>query len=180
MSEAAKKIIGQILGIIAMALTFLSYQMNSKKSLLFVQTFATAFMCASYFFLGAYSGCALTAVSVVRNIVFYFQSQETNFHYYSGFGFGLLMIVAGAFFWQGYVSLIIIIAIAANTVFMSFGDPQLLRKSILFTSTAVFVYNVFVFSIGGMANETIAIISSIIGIVRFRKDKGSEATSKQS
>ena len=34
--------------------------------------------------------------------------------------------------------------------------------------------NLFVFSIGGIANETLAIVSSVIGIIRFRKDKNAE------
>ena len=99
MNPLTQEIIGQILGIIATIITFLSYQMNTKKTLL------------------------------------------------------------------------IIFALAANTIFMSFGNPQLLRKSILLTSTCVLIYNVFVFSIGGIANEGISIISSVIGIIRFRKEK---------
>ena len=35
----------------------------------------------------------------------------------------------------------------------------------------VLIYNVFVFSIGGITNEAVAIVSSIVGIIRFRKTK---------
>lgn len=66
-----------------------------------------------------------------------------------------------------------IVALPVNTVCLSFGKPQLLRKSILFTCTLILIYNIFIRSIGGMANETLGIVSSIIGIVRFRKDKRS-------
>jgi hypothetical protein len=31
------------------------------------------------------------------------------------------------------------------------------------------LYNVFVFSIGGIINEGLAIVSSIIGIIRYKK-----------
>ena len=72
----------------------------------------------------------------------------------------------------GYVtvSLLIIVALAANTVFLSFGNPQLLRKSILATSSLVLLYNIFVFSLGGIANEALAIGSSVVGIFRFRQE----------
>ena len=80
------------------------------------------------------------------------------------------MVVVGAFSWQGPVSLMIIVALAANTIFMSFGNPQLLRKSVRGTSTLVLLYNIFVFSIGGIANEGLSIISSAVGIARFRKE----------
>ena len=84
------------------------------------------------------------------------------------------MAVLGIFSWQGPISLLIIVALIINIFFLSLGNPQKLRYSILFTSTMVIIYNIYVFTIGGLMNEAIAIISSIIGIVRFRKDKKKE------
>ena len=164
-------IIGQVLGIAATIITGISYQMNSKRSLLLVQTIATLCTCLAYLFLGAASGFALNIVCIVRNVVFYFQKNTGKGPLLTASLLALCMVVIGAFSWQGPVSLLIIVALAANTVFLSFGDPQLLRKSILGTSTMVLLYNVFVFSLGGIANEALAIISSIVGIIRFRKEK---------
>ena len=90
------------------------------------------------------------------------------------------MVVLGIFSWQAWFSIFLIIALAANTVFLSLGNPQLLRKSILATSSLVIIYNLFVFSIGGLANEALAIISSIIGIIRFRKTKNLKEATAQS
>ena len=172
-------IIGQILGIIATAITFLSYQANTKKWVLIIQTSATAFTCFSYFFLGASSGLILNVVCILRNIVYFFQKEKTLSNYvWSGIFTGA-MIVLGILSWQAWFSIVLIIALAANTVFLSLGNPQLLRKSILATSSLVIIYNLFVFSIGGLANEALAIISSIIGIIRFRKTKNlNEATAQ--
>ena len=164
-------IIGQVLGIAATIITGISYQMNSKRSLLLVQTIATLCTCLAYLFLGAASGFALNIVCIVRNVVFYFQKNTGKGPLLTASLLALCMVVIGAFSWQGPVSLLIIVALAANTVFLSFGNPQLLRKSILGTSTMVLLYNVFVFSLGGIANEALAIISSIVGIIRFRKEK---------
>lgn len=173
-----EKIIGQTLGVIATLVTFLSYQTNTKKAVLTVQSIATACTCLSYFFLGASSGFALNIVCLIRNVLFYFEKENTLWCYLTASGLALIMIGLGILSWQGYVSLFIIVALAANTVFLSFGNPQLLRKSILFTSTAILIYNVFVFSIGGIANESLAIISSIIGIIRFKGAKNNETQSK--
>jgi hypothetical protein len=164
-------IIGQILGIIATIITFLSYQMNTKKSLLAVQTCATACTCLAYLFLGAASGFALNIVCITRNVVFYFTKKGTRLNYIATACLTLAMIILGAISWQGYVSLLIIVALALNTVFMSVGDPQLLRKSVVFTSSLILIYNCFVFSLGGIANEGVSIVSSIIGIIRFYKGK---------
>ena len=164
-------IIGQILGIIATIITFISYQANTKRSLLIIQSIAALCTCLSYFFLGASSGFALNIVCLARNIAFYFQNERSKFNYISAAMFSVAMIVLGALSWQGWISLLIIIALAANTIFMSMGNPQLLRKSVLGTSSMVLIYNIFVFSIGGIANEGVSIVSSAVGIIRYRRAK---------
>ncbi len=165
-------IIGQILGVIATALTFVSYQVNTKNRVLIVQTIATLFTTASYFFLDALSGLALNIVCLVRNMVFYFQQPSSKLNKLCACILAGIMIVLGIFSWEGWYSVFLIAALSANTIFLSLGNPQVLRKSILITSSFVLAYNCFVFSIGGIANEALAIISSIIGIVLFyRRNK---------
>ncbi len=166
-----QQIIGQALGIIGTILTFVSYQAKTKRSLLIIQSSATLCICISYLLLGATAGFALTVVSLVRNAIFYMQKEKTRAAYVSAGILALVMTVVGFFSWEGWYSLILIVALAANTIFISLGDNQLLRKSILVTSTMVLIYNVFVFSIGGITNEAVAIVSSIVGIIRFRKTK---------
>ena len=162
-------IIGQLLGIFATIISCCSYQMNTKKSLLIVQTCATACTCLSYYFLGASSGFVLNIVCSLRNAAFYFLNGKKAT--YASVLFATAMCVLGAFSWQGYISLLIIIPLVINTVCLSLGKPQLLRYSILLTSSTIIVYNVFVFSIGAIINETVTVISSIVGIVRFRSKK---------
>lgn len=170
MMPQTQQIVGQILGILATVITGISYQMNTKRSLLLVQTAATACTCLAYLFLGAASGFALNVVCIIRNVVFYFQKGSGKGHMIPALLLATAMVVLGALSWQGPVSLLIIAALAANTVFLSFGNPQLLRKSILGTSSLVLLYNIFVFSLGGIANESLAIVSSLVGIVRFRQE----------
>ena len=171
MSPQTQQIIGQALGILATVITGISYQMNTKRSLLLVQSAATACTCLAYFLLGAASGFALNMVCIIRNVVFYFQKGSGKYHMLSASLLAAVMVVLGALSWQGPVSLLIIVALAANTVFLSFGNPQLLRKSILATSSLVLLYNIFVFSLGGIANEALAIGSSVVGIFRFRQER---------
>ena len=170
MAANTQLFIGQALGILATVITVISYQMNTKRSLLLVQTTATACTCLAYLFLGAASGFALNIVCILRNVVFYFQKDSGKVHTVSALALALAMVVVGALSWQGPVSLLIIIALAANTIFMSFGNPQLLRQSVLGTSSMILLYNVFVFSLGGIANEGLSIVSSVVGILRFRKE----------
>ena len=168
------EIIGQSLGIIATIITFISYQVNTKSRLLIIQTSATFCTCLSFLFLGASTGFALNIVCIARNISFYFQKDKSRAHTATALSLALVMIVLGIFSWQGPESLLIMIALAANTLFMATGDPQLLRKSVIVTSGMILAYNAIVFSIGGMTNEGISIISSIIGIIRFSKEASKE------
>ena len=164
------EIIGQILGIIATVITFISYQVNTKSRLLIIQTTATLCTCLSFLFLGASTGFALNIVCIVRNVAFFFQKDKSTAHTVTALALSLTMVALGVLSWQGPVSLLIMIALAANTLFMATGNPQLLRKSVIVTSGMILVYNAIVFSIGGMTNEGISIVSSIIGIIRFRKE----------
>lgn len=167
-------IIGQILGIAAMLLTLLSYQMNTKKSLLALQSTATLCTCLSYLCLGASSGFALNIVCLLRNFCFYFLKEKSTASYICTAFAIIAMSVLGVFSWQGPISLFIIAALVINTIYMSLGNPQLLRKSILVTSPMMIVYNIAVFTIGGICSETLAIVSSVLGIIRFRKATTSE------
>lgn len=77
----------------------------------------------------------------------------------------------GALSWQGPMSLLIIVALAVNTLFLYFPNVQNLRKSILVTSTLVLIYNIFYSVWSGVLNELIAISSAVMGIYRYRKAK---------
>ena len=163
-----QEIIGQIIGIIATIITVCSYQVNTKRLLLITQTSATLCICISYLFLGASSGFALNIVCIVRNLLFYVLKSGSRENLICACLLAVSMAVTGAFSWQGPISLLIIVALMINTVFLSFGKPQLLRYSVLFTCSMILAYNIVIFSIGGIMNEGLAIVSSAVGIVRFR------------
>jgi len=166
-----KEYVGQALSIAATLMTLISYQQNKKNRVLFTQTAASVLMTLGYFFLGASSGFLLNVVVVIRNLTYFVLGDRRRACIAAGLAFAAVMGVLGAQSWQGWYSMLIIVALMVNTVVLSLGEPQLLRKSILFTSSSILVYNVFVFSIGGIANEAVAIVSSVVGIIRFRKKR---------
>ena len=169
MSPLTKEILGQAISILATLCTIVSYQFNDKRKLLVAQTLSTALLSASYFFLGATSGFALNIVGIVRNICFYFQPKTGKLPYITGVLFALAMGVVGVLSWQGPVSLLIIAALMVNAVCMSVLSAQGLRISILFTCSAILTYNIFVFNIGAILNEGFSIVSSAVGILRYRQ-----------
>ena len=80
------------------------------------------------------------------------------------------MLLPGALAWQDWYSLMPMISLIINTYFMSREDPQLVRKSILVSSPIMIVYDVLVASYGGIMFESVIIISSLIGVLRYRQN----------
>lgn len=161
--------IGQLLGFAAIIFGFVSYQMKTKTGVLIFQSATTLAFTLHYLLIGALSGMALNLIALVRNVVFW-RFGDRKIPKSLSIGFALVMGVVGILNWDGWFSIFILLGLVINSYCMSFENPQSIRKSILVTSPLVIVYNAFVLSVGGIVYESIAIISSIIGIVRNRKD----------
>ena len=115
---------GQFLGLVAVVLGFLTYQMRTPRQLLLIQAVTCIVFCAHYFLIGATSGLVLNAVGVVRNIVYYNRDKKLFSGAYVPYVFALIMLVLGIFTWQSWYSLLVIVGLAINTVCMSLQDAQ--------------------------------------------------------
>ena len=162
-------IIGQIIGIIAMAIFFISYQFKNAHKLMIVQCIGVLAMCTHYLLIGATSGLILNFVCLVRNICYANRNKKFLSGIWVPIFFCTAVGIVGILSWQDYYSIFIIVALIINTAFLSQSNTQFLRYSILLTSPLVFIYDVFVLSVGGMANEALAVTSSIIGIIGVKK-----------
>ncbi len=167
-------LLGQILGFVAIILGFLTFQMKSRDKLVLIQIAATFAFVLHYLLIGAYSGMALNAVAMVRNIVFYYIGKNKPVPQVCSILFAVLLGVMGIVSWHAWYSVFSVAGLLINSYCMSFSDPQKIRKSILVASPLVLIYNCFVFSIGGIIYESIAVISSVIGIVRTHKADASK------
>lgn len=163
------EIIGQAISIVCVILFALSYQVKEQKHIIIIQTFGTLGWCLAYYFIGAMSGFAVNIVTIVRNISMLFIKPRTRISYISTAILVVAMGVAATLSWEGPRTIIIVVSLIANTIFFSFGDPQLLRKSVIFTSSGFLLYNIISMLSGGIISESMSIISSIIGIIRYRK-----------
>lgn len=165
-------IIGQFLGVVAVVLGFINYQVKTREQVLYVHIATTLCFSLHYMLISAYAGMAMNFVGFVRNIVFYYAGKSGKVNRAWAISFSLIMGVMGVLAWEDWYSILAVVGLMINSYSMSFSDPNNLRKSILITSPMVLIYDGFVHSYGGMVYETVAIISSIIGIVRFgRKDR---------
>jgi len=164
-------IVGQIMGFVAVVLGFVSFQMRTQKQLLVVQTATTIAFCIHYYLIGATSGLMLNLLGIVRNLAYYHKDKPLFSGKKCPIFFAVVMGIVGMLSWQGYYSIFVVMGLVINTVCLSFTNPQNIRKSILVSSPLVLAYDAFVLSIGGVIYESVVIISSIIGIVRYRQEK---------
>ena len=172
------EIIGQALGYAAAALFAISYQIKKNTPLIIIQTVGTTLFCLSYLFLGQMDGFAINIVCIIRNLSFCILKPKTRLCYTVTGILMAAMSVVSIFSWEGPISLLIFLPLIINTFFLSLGNPQTLRKSVVFTSSGLLLYNIFVMLWGGIISESISITSSIVGIIRYRRTDGDAASTE--
>lgn len=165
--------IGQALGAFAVVLALLNYQVKTRGQVLFINGLTTVTFALHYLCLGAWAGMAMNMTGFIRNLAFYYAGKNPKLLRLFAIFFAVLACAAGivtSLAMQEKLYFVLSVAgITINAYAMSFTDPQNIRKSILVTSPIVLVYNVFAHSYGGAVYESVAILSALIGIVRYRK-----------
>ena len=73
------------------------------------------------------------------------------------------------FSWESWHSILVLLSLAINSFCTGACSPQNFRKSLLLTCSLALIYNVIVFSIGGMINEVVSIYLSDAGMEEITK-----------
>lgn len=167
-------LIGQILGIVAVILGFITYQMRSPKALLIVNLITCGVFCAHYLLIGAISGFVLNALGIVRNLVYTNRDKKIFSSPVWPYIFAVIMLIAGLVTWQDWRTILMICALVINSVCLSLKNAQHIRYSLLITCPLVMLYDILVHSYGGIVYEGMSIVSAVIGIIRFRRQKEKE------
>lgn len=173
LTEMALFYIAQALGVVAIILGFINYIVKTRGQVIFVNSVTTICFVLHYLCLGAWAGMALNLVACIRNIVYYYAGKNGQVSKALSITFAVIMGVMGItvslIAKEGWYFIFSVVALMINSFAMSFSNPSNIRKSILITSPLVLVYNCFVFSVGGAVYESVAIISAIIGLIRYKK-----------
>ena len=168
--------IGQLFGIVAIILGFVSYQLRTKRQLLIMQTVVAIVFCVHYFLIGAYSAMAMNVLNIARNAVYDVRTRKGITSPVIPAIFVAAQVVICAIAWEAWYSIFVLLGIGINTYCMSFSNSQNVRKSILISSPLVLTYDIFASSLGGAVYESVAIISSVVGIIRNPKETAAENT----
>ncbi|MBE6885966.1 MAG: YgjV family protein [Ruminococcaceae bacterium] len=163
--------VGQALGGIAILFGFLNFQLKTRKQVLLVHILTIACFILHYLCLGAFTGMATNLIALFRDIAFYFIGKKGPIPKGWVIGFAVAVCLSGLtasiLSREGWYFIFSLAGLVINSCCMAFANPENIRKSILVTSPMVLVYDCFVLSYGGLVYESVAIISSLIGILRF-------------
>ena len=162
-------LIGQALGVVAVILGFVTYQMKSPKLLLIINLVTCGVFCLHYLLIGAISGAVMNGMCMIRNMVYTNRDKKAFSSPIWPFIFAAVMLAAGLVTWQDWNSLLMVSALVLNTLALSLKNTQHIRFSLLITCPLVLIYDVLLHSYGGIAFELMSMVSAVIGIIRFRK-----------
>jgi len=166
-------IVAQVLGFMAMASSALTFQMRTYKRLMLMQMLTAVLFGVHFFMLDTTTGVLLNAVAIVRNSVFL--NRDKKFFSYNWWTvlFAVAMVVVAVFFgWEGWQSGLFAAAMVCNTISFSMRKPQNVRKLILLCAPLALVYDIVSGSVGGICNEIMAMVSAVVGLIRYKNKEG--------
>ena len=168
----------QALGFIALALQVLSMQAKSYKTMICMTVTSECLFGLQLVFLGAFTGAATNLMAGVTNTIYYFCNTTVL-----QFCFSCLFIAVGILTWAGPISLLVIMAKVISTVAHGINRPKFIRVSRLISMPMWVIYDGLAGSIGGVINDLLVIVSSVVGLIRYDRKKvaaSEENTDEQS
>ena len=159
----------QGIGFLGLLAFICSYQIKSNRKLFLIQMVGVLLFALQFLLMGAYSGCLSLFLTAVRNVM---MSKYGDWpwvrHRVCPLAVCALFTVILAVTWAGPISLFAYAASVVSTVFYWTNDAGKLRLANLFVcSPCWIVYDVIVGSIGGIASESLTMISILVSIYRF-------------
>ena len=161
--------IGQALSFIALITGFISFQMKSVRWILFFQILTAVIFSAHYFLIGATTATMLNLLGAVMCVVYYFRNKKMSKSLITPIFFIVAVCIASFLTWNGWYSVFITGGLLVNVIAFSLSNPQRVRQLTLIKAPLCLLYNIFVFSTGGIIYEIAVIISALLGLWKNRK-----------
>lgn len=173
-------IISQIFIVLCFAMIGVSYLAKNRKLVLFYSLISVLFNAMSYFCLSAWTGFAMIAVALLRNLLFMFENRITNKKLWTETKIKLFKIISLVFL----VSISIVFAIVTfDTIFSLFAvfstitytyalwqdNVNTYKKLGMVAEISGLIYYAFIKSLFGVILEFIVIVVSIVYLLKINK-----------
>lgn len=175
------ELIGQGIGILAMAFNILSYQQKNRKTVIGFQLFGSGLFALSFLLLKAWVGGILNFIGIIRALVFL---NKEKLHadkpaWLAGFIFAYIATYVLTFTvfgqevtaWRLIIEALPVVGMTALTLGFRMTDARAVRRMGLISSPSWLVYNIASGSIGAIACEVITLSSIFIGMLRLDRKK---------
>lgn len=170
-----KDIIAQAFGIVGLIIIVYSFQCKKNKNFFLMQGIGSSMFFVNFIIIGAFAGAFFNLSNLVRGLLFSKSDKKlwkliiTEILYTFCFVFSIF-ITRGDLF-QIFLSALPYTALIVMSVYMWKGNPKHIRYSqVIYMSPAWIVHNIFNFSLGGIICESFNMVSSVIALIRYRKN----------
>ena len=159
-------LIAQFVGIAAVTASLAIFQVNKRRTMLWIGMGGGMLYAIHFFLLGAFTGAAMNFLSVGRCYVFAkFKPERRNtwilWSFIGAAGIATLLT------WQGPLSLLPFFGSSANAIAFWQKKPKAIRRWSLIPPPLWFTYNALSGSYPGMFIELITAVSILVGAHRF-------------
>lgn len=146
----------QLIGVVAWIFIFVSFYRKNTNRILIFQVVASILYCIHYYFLEAYSGLLMCALSAIFDYAYY-KTDKDKYLYLVSIP---LRIFSGMLYYKSIVDLL--------PIFASLVDGYVLtkeKKTVVFGGIIYYllwtIYNIFVMSYSGAVTDFILVISNL-------------------
>ena len=159
------KVIAEVIGIIGIICSILSFQCSQRKNVMLFQVLASLMFCTQLFLVGAVAGACNIPINFFRNIFFTCEKKWTKSICFLAL-FYLLLLAAEIAIWQNAYSILPMIGSLLSTVALWMKTSKKIRLISFFSGPCWLIYNVVNGAYSAAVNELIAMTSIVIGILR--------------
>lgn len=161
-------ITAQIIGAIALCVLMLSFQKNSKETLLKYQILSSLLYAIQYVFLKAYTGSLMNLTCMLRNCIFKkYDKNNKKVPLLWLLIVVAVMIALSLITLNGWISLLPMIGVISYSIALWIGNLKAVRITEVFSCILFIIYNIKVFAITGLVATVIEMIAAIVAIYKF-------------
>ena len=157
---------GKWIGYTAVILSVLIYQQKTRTGLLLFKGLSDVFWITHYLLLGGYTGAAVTAIALIRTVIFFKNDSRDKKSRIILVCFLFASIVSGILTWSNMFSLFALLGSMIAIVSFWIGNPGISRILVFPISVCMLIYGASNGSSAAIINEILVLISSTLGILR--------------
>ena len=171
------KILANVIGILAVIMFVISYQLKSRRSIIFFNAGSRILYIAQYLLLGAFEGALLDTVAFLISLVY--RAKDTrlikNHLTITLIVSNLFIVGLGMTTYQNVYSLLPIIGVIFETLGLWLTKEKHIRLVSLLGAPPWLVYNFISGAYGSVIGNVITLVSIAVAIVRYDVLKRSNA-----